>query len=144
MAIIKHYGEIEQGKLLVYNRQRLNSDIAQMKDCEVEITIKRKGRRSLQQNRYYWGCVIPEILNDLKRRGNDFDADTMHEYLKQQFNYDKVIIEETGQVLEMPKKTSELNTEEFTEYLFKITQWAAETLSLYIPEPNTQTALFQD
>jgi hypothetical protein len=142
MAVIKHYGEVKEGKLIPYNRKRLTSDLSQMKDCEVEITIKRKGKRSLQQNRYYFGCVLPEIQHELKRLGNDFDIDTIHEFLKQKFNSEKVVVEVTGELLEIGKSTTELNKEEFSEYIFQITKWASETLGLYIPEPSTQTILF--
>lgn len=144
MAIIKHYGEIKEGKLLPYNRKRLSNDLSNMKDCEVEITIKRKGKRSLQQNKYYWGCVLPEIQHELKRLGNDFDIETIHEFLKQKFNSEKVVVEATGELIEMGKKTSQLNKEEFGIYLDRIILWAAQTLEITIPEPNTQTALFQD
>lgn len=143
MAIVKHYGEVKEGKLLPYNRKRLNNDISLMKDCEVEITIKKKGKRSLQQNKYYWGCCLPEIQRELKRLGNDFDMETIHEFLKQKFNSEKVIVETTGELLEISISTTELNKEQFGIYLDSIIRWAAETLSLCIPEPETQTALFQ-
>jgi hypothetical protein len=144
MAIIKHYGEVKEGKLIPFNRKRLNNDISLMKDGEVEIVIKKKGKRSLQSNKYYWGCVLPEILHELKRLGNDFDADTIHEYLKQKFNSEKVVVEATGELIEIGKKTSELNQEEFGLYLDKVIMWAAQTLEITIPEPNSQALLFND
>jgi hypothetical protein len=40
--------------------------------------------------------------------------------------------------MKIPRKTSELATGEFMEYLEHVKQFAAETLDLYIPDPNEQ------
>jgi len=41
-------------------------------------------------------------------------------------------------VMKIPRKTSELATEEFMEYIEHVKQFAAETLDIYIPDPNEQ------
>lgn len=38
----------------------------------VEVTVKQKAKwRSSPQNRYYWGCLIPAVLDALVDAGND-------------------------------------------------------------------------
>jgi hypothetical protein len=43
---------------------------------------------------------------------------------------------ETGEVMKIPRKTSDLSTQEFIDYTEQVKQFAAEKLDLYIPDPN--------
>jgi hypothetical protein len=40
------------------------------------------------------------------------------------------------EVVKIPRKTSELTTTEFEEYVEMVKQFAAETLNVFIPDPN--------
>lgn len=138
------YGYVESGKLHLLNEARFKDDLRQFKDCDVQVTVKKKGRRSSQQNRFYWGVVVEEIRLNLLDRGNRFDADTVHEYLKQKFNYESIVITQTGEMLQVGQSTTELNKEEFGVYLDRIIEWAAQSLELTIPLPNTQLQMFSN
>jgi hypothetical protein len=131
------YGIIKDGKLTIANQRRFKADLEHFKNCAVEITIKKKNTRSSPQNRYYWGVVVKEIQVRLNELGNDFEPETVHEYLKDKFN--KVeIIGEGGEVLDyLGGSTTEMNKEQFAEYVDKIIEWAASFLSITIPLPNT-------
>jgi hypothetical protein len=142
MLKVEQYGFIKDGELKILNRKRFDSEIKAFPDCDVQITIKKKGKRSTQQNRYYWGVIVDEIRHELLRRGNRFDAETIHEFLKQKFNSVKVVVETTGELIEMGKSTTEMNKDEFTEYIERIREWAAQSLELNIPDAGTQTNLF--
>jgi hypothetical protein len=137
----------ENGKLHLASRERFAADIAQhLKNKDVVLTTKEMGKRTTKQNRYYFGVVVEMIRYRLKEtQGKDFSNETIHEWLKVKFNADPVVIEATGELLEIGGSTSELNKEEMTEYIERIKDWCALSLDLIIPEPNTQTELeFKD
>jgi hypothetical protein len=109
------------------------------KDLAVTIEVKVKKRvRSDVQNAYYWGVVVAMISERLRELGHDVDRDLTHEFLKGRFLYSELTDPNTGEVMRIPRKTSELATEEFIEYMEHIKQFAAETLDIYIPDPNEQ------
>lgn len=142
MTKFEGHGYIEDGKLHIINRKRMNEDLRTFKNCDVTIIIKKRGKRSLPQNAYYWGVVVKEIQLRMRELGNDVDCDTVHEFLKLKFNPERVVVPETAEVIEMGKTTTELNKDEFTEYIEQIKQWASVTLGIYIPDAGQQTEMF--
>jgi len=116
---------------------------AKYPDANFEVLYRKLPRRSGPQNRYYWGVVIPLVMDGMNELGNTFDKDSTHYFLKKRFN-PKEVIGVGGEVLDtIPGTTTELNTEEFSEeYIAKIKQFAAEYLSIYVPDPGQQTSFF--
>ena len=101
---------------------------------KVDITIrKHKEKRSNDQNRYYFGVVIP-ILADYF--GHD-SVESMHEDLKLEFNPVPSKIDTTKII---GGSTTKLSTEEFfskeDSYVNRICRWSAEKYGLYIPPPK--------
>ena len=140
---MKHNAVITpQGALRIYNRPLFEEDVRAMsreKDLAVTIEVKLKKRvRSDVQNAYYWGVVVAMISERFRELGHDVDRDLTHEFLKGRFLYSELTDPSTGEVMRIPKKTSDLATQEFIEYLEHIKQFAAETLDIYIPDPNEQ------
>lgn len=140
---MKHNGVITpQGALRIHNRPLFEEEVRAMsreKDLAVTIEVKvKKYRRSNEFNNYYWGVVVAMIVERLRELGHDVDRDLTHEFLKGRFLYSELTDPSTGEVMRIPKKTSELATGEFMEYLEHVKQFAAETLDLYIPDPNEQ------
>ena len=140
---MKHNAVITpQGALRIYNRPLFEEEVRAMsreKDLAVTIEVKvKKYRRSNEFNNYYWGVVVAMIVERLRELGHDIDRDLAHEFLKGRFLYSELTDPSTGEVMRIPKKTSELATGEFMEYLEHVKQFAAETLDLYIPDPNEQ------
>lgn len=140
---IEAYGFVdEDGSLKLSNKKRFKQDLLLFKNKDVEVTIKKRGKRSLQQNKYYFGIVVYEIRRRLYELGNEFDGETVHEFLKQKFNKEKVEIKTTGELLEVGQTTTQMNKDQFSEYIERIRRWASETLEIDIPDANTQTELF--
>jgi hypothetical protein len=140
---MKHNGVITpQGALRIYNRPLFEEEVRAMsrdKDLAVTVEVKvKKYRRSNEFNNYYWAIVVNMISERLRELGHDIDKDLTHEFLKGRFLYSELTDPGTGEVMRIPKKTSELATGEFMEYLEHVKQFAAETLDLYIPDPNEQ------
>jgi len=97
------------------------------KKVQVEIR-KAKRRRSIPQNNYYWGVVLQLLGADL-----GYSSEEAHEAMVRMF------LEVPNDDLEIPstfRKTSDLSTVEFEEYLEKIRRWAAEFRGLFIPDPQ--------
>lgn len=77
-------------------------------------------QRSNNQNRFYWGVVLPILLTEIREQGNDFDTDTLHNELKNRFGFKKEIHNKDAEVIEIIRSTSDF--------------WSCD-----IPDPNEQT-----
>ena len=112
-------------------------------DGNYELKIVKRNRRSLLQNSYYWAAVVPLVHEGLRDMGNDVSLQETHDFLKARFNYKEIVNQVTGEVLNVPLSTTELNKEQFGIYIERITQFAAEYLNVTIPAPNSQMALYE-
>jgi len=61
--------------------------------------------------------------------------------MKYQFLKMETANEKTGEVITSIRATSSLTTSEMMDFIADIQQWSAETLELYIPDPNEQIEL---
>jgi len=141
---MKHRGTIKpDGSLVVKARSLFDEGLrlmAREKDLAVIIEVKpEKKYRSVFQNSYYWGIVITSIATRLRELGHDVDKDLTHEFLKGKFLYTEMITD--TEVVKIPRKTSELTTTEFEEYVEMVKQFSAETLNIFIPDPNDDEVL---
>jgi hypothetical protein len=141
MTKTEQYGYIQDGKLHIMNKKRLADDLRQFKPCDVVVVIKKRGKRSILQNAYYWGVVVKEIQLRFRELGHDVETDDVHEFLKQKFHSEKIVTPQ-AEVIEVPKSTTEMNKGEFSEYVERIKEWASCTLEIYIPDAGQQTEMF--
>lgn len=99
------------------------------RDQIVEIFVRKVTRiRSLPQNRYYWGVMIPYIMEYI---GEDWDKDQVHFALKEKFLSKRD--PDTG--LAVVTSTTELTIEQFRTYIDMITRYFAQ-LGCRIPSPD--------
>lgn len=106
---------------------------------EIEITVQRKRRRrGLAQNNYYWGVIVPIVTVALIDAGYKVGKEATHEFLKATFNRREIINESTGEILSTVGSTTDMTTVEMMQYFSEITVWAAEFLGVEIPEPGEQ------
>jgi hypothetical protein len=143
MIKTEHFGYGKNGQLTAVNKNRLAEDLRQFPDCDITLTIKRRGKRSIPQNSYYHAVIVREVRVALNERGNRMDDELTHEFLKLHFNK-QYIRDESGEIIgEFGGSTTELSKDEFIIYIDTIKEWASEKLGIYIPEANTQTELFK-
>ncbi len=90
--------------------------------------VEKKKKRSLNQNRYYWGVVVLIFAFEIGE-----EKDDMHEILKYKFHSEEKLID--NEIIKVPKSTHDMTTAEFEIYLKKIRKWAVD-LNIIIPEPN--------
>ena len=111
------------------------------KECLITIE-KLSKKRSNNQNRYYHGVVIPIVKNCLKEAGYTMNNDEVHELLKLKFLREVLFINEnTGDVTERVKSTTELSTSAFMDYVSEIRMFTLEYFNTDIPEPNEEMML---
>lgn len=110
-----------------------------------QITItKYKKKRSLSQNAYYHGAIIPAVkqgLIDMGFEAHLLNNEAVHELLKGKF-LKKDIANDEGQFIAITQSTTELSTTDFITYIEEIQKWASEFLNIYIADPGEQTTIF--
>lgn len=104
-----------------------------------KITIEeRKNKRSLSQNAFYWGVMIPLIVSMFNEYGNNVNSEGVHEFLKSEVGkLESIIVMPNGEVKCIRGSSAALKTAGFEEYLTKIRAWAAE-FGLILPMPNEE------
>lgn len=125
------------------NRIQILETIKSFEGKDVLITFEKpKKKRSNNQNSYYWGIVIVIIKFALKNTGNNFNDNDVHDLLRLKFLKETISInDETGEVIERVRSTTELTTSQFMDYISEIQQFAAEYFDVIIPDPNTEITL---
>jgi len=128
---------IENG-LFRRNRNTVLEAIKSFNGKEVVVTFEKpKNKRSNQQNNYYWGVLVPLTQKAvLDTWGEVWSIDKTHEYLKENFCYYEKVNEETGQVIKVPKSTTENTTTEMEIYHLEIRKHLLEWFGVDAPEPN--------
>ncbi len=139
--ILNYTGRVTGGQLKIVHRAKFDAELLHLEGDEVEIEVKKKKRRSGQLNRYYWGVVVALIQEGMIDQGNDVSRNDVHYYLKYRFNYKELVNKNGGEVIQIPDTTTELTNTQFMEYMEKCKQFAAEFLSVVIPEPMEQLTL---
>ena len=135
-------GHIESnGEIKIHNRHALTEWGMQNTGQNILIKFERRGsKRSLPQNRYYHAIVVQSVMLGLRDIGYSLSHDETHFFLKQKFNPVN-IPNKQGEAIELPGTTTQLNKTEFSEYIERIAQWAAEYLSVVIPPANSELTI---
>lgn len=132
----------EDGQITIHHRLALEEWARQNPGRNILVKFERRGaKRSLPQNRYYHGIVVQSVMLGLREIGYSMSHDETHYFLKQKFNPVQVP-NKHGEAIELPGTTTELNKVEFSEYIERIAQWAAEYLSISIPAANADLKMF--
>ena len=121
-------GKIENGKLKLDDIVGFKKYLLGLEDKKVQVIVRKfKTSRSLKQNSYYWGVIVP-IIADWVGEG---DRESIHEALKEKF-----LKVRTSKGLKIVQSTTKLTTTEFEIYLEKVKRWASMECNLVIPDPN--------
>ncbi len=127
------HGEVKGGRIKFDNRPVLDRLLATLEGKRIVVSVKEdRKRRSLRQNAFWWGVVIPEIADEIGYDRHEHEA----------LHYELVKVwagshrnEKTG--LDLPnKRSSELSTEEFSDLLEWAVRFAAEKLGMFILMPS--------
>lgn len=108
--------------------------------------IKDARTRSLPQNAYYWGVIVPLVRQGLYDAGYDEVKTNMdaHEVIKHLHLRKRVVSKQTGDVIDIAGSTAGLSVIEFNTLIEDVCRWSAEFLGVVIPSPNQQMKDFED
>jgi len=96
------------------------------------VTISDRTRRTDRQNNLWWKYM--SILSE----HTEFTKEEIHEICKFMFLKKELVNEKTDEVYSYIGSTAKLTKEEFSELIEKLLQWAAQTLSVILPNPGEQ------
>jgi hypothetical protein len=144
---MKHLAYIDgDGKVQCESLQKEIHLMKQKGVKQLVFTVEEfRQKRSSPQNRYYHGVVVELIYRGMQDAGIDrlydhgpmLTKDRTHDYLKDMF------LKAPGPFGEITRSTTELNTQEFGEYIERCVQFAAEYLNVVIPPPGEQMSLIE-
>lgn len=144
MNYLRYIGSVVDGQLKIVNRAQFDADLSGFEGSRVIITLRKyRKTRSNKQNAYYFGCVIPYVIDGIAAIGTPrslLSAENVHEMLKAKF-LGEDIANEDGEFIRINRSTADLTTTEFMEYIADIQQFAAEFLHVTIPDPGEQADL---
>lgn len=102
-----------------------------------QVTIYPVGDlRSSEQNRYLWGVVYPFLLDGLREIGYPYTSiREVHDFCKRTFA-DRHVNYHSGEIIDIPESTKEMDRKTFATYLQVIREWALEYLGIDIPDPQ--------
>ena len=124
-------GRIEGGRLKLEGREVFAQTIARFDDGPVtlRVTVGKK-TRSLQQNAYWWGVVIPLFMETC-----GYEKQEMHDALALHLLPVEIVDIKTGEVRVVPGHTSKLTVQEFNDLIERVQRLGAE-MQIYVPDPN--------
>lgn len=140
---LTYTGKVEGGKIQL-PRDRFRSEVTKaFEGRRIEVIVRRKKRRrSLAQNAYYWGLVLNILAAQFRiwDAETEISTDTVHEWCKERFlpvvmAGEEVTLTHPGGKEKVKPTTTRLTTTQFMDYIALIQKWAAE-YGLYIPDPN--------
>lgn len=129
--------QVKAGRLFIRNRRQFDLQVRGFDErWMLEVCIRRlRATRSQRQNAYWWGVCLALVSEH-----TGYSPEEMHEIAKQMFLPKTLALSNhNGEVVGefvMGGSTRTLNTKEFGEFMDRFKQWAAQTLDVYIPDPN--------
>ena len=115
------------------DKKLLITHLKSLGDNYVVEVKQNKNTRSMNQNKYYWKCIVQELAKEL-----GYTVDEMHDALKIKFSSEWSQIEYKDKLIPLHsvKSTTVMNTAEFEQYCESIRIWAITDLSIRLKAPN--------
>ncbi len=128
--------------------ERFKTEVAAMfQGKEFTLTVKPEMRtKTNKQLRYYFGVVLPYILQGFQDVGNNI-PDTkegiqlVHTLMKRRFLEPVCIADANGEIHEVEPSLEDAAKEVVCEYIDRCIDFAEEFLNVHIPAPNEQSKM---
>jgi hypothetical protein len=118
-------GKVEKGKIRLDSPGSFQAALARLEGKQIALRVtKHHHSRSLSQNAYYWGVVIPLLAESC-----GYEDEEMHDALKWKF------LQRRDGPMATVRSTAGLTTVEFSEYTEQCRRLAAE-MGVVIPDPG--------
>ena len=119
---------IENRQIILENPSEFWKFAKKFEGKKIQLVLRKyTTSRSLKQNAYYFGVVVPIIAD---WAGED-DRESIHQALKEKF-----LKVRNSKGLKIVQSTTKLTTTEFEIYLERVKRWASMDCGLIIPEPS--------
>lgn len=128
----------------ITNRAAIAKFFKGLKDGKYILSAKLINKRSISQNRYYFGVCVAMIKDRLIELGNDVTSEDVHAFLKDRFNSKELFTKDGTVIGTVGASTAGLNKGEFELYLDKVKQFGSDPLSIFIPDPSAPMPMFNN
>ena len=137
MKSIAVISKVSSGRF-VRNHGMIANAVKHFEGKEIEIVVKRRKKlRSNPQNSYYFGVIIPLTINAVSDEwGEIWDAHKTHDFYKTMFLYEEVSHYDTGEIIKIPKSSTDNSTIQQEQYHLKCIEFLKEWFNVYVPLPN--------
>jgi len=133
---MRFYSIVNDGKIATNIAQGIRNRLIEMEGQKVVIEIKKGGRRSTNQNAFYWGVVIPCVQDLFLSGGATVTPEEVHCYLKEHvLGMVKMMVLPDGTRHSIVETSINLTTVKWEENIEKVRAWAAQW-NMQIPFPN--------
>ncbi len=124
-------GTLANGKIILDDKESLNSELNMLNEGTIEVTIQNwYQKRTNPQNKLMW-LWFAIIGNHIGHSPEQVKGILQYKFLRME-----EVIENTGEIVERIKGTSELNTLEMKTFLDEVYLWSNEYLSCSLPNPT--------
>lgn len=138
---IEYYGKVEDGKLPASFWKDFQNGLNTLNGKYIVVGLEqRKKKRSLEQNAYFHGVMVPCVREMLYSAGftcltNEQAKSTIKTlFLEWEEELNGIVVKHT-------KDTRELTTSEFSDLIASVQVWAIETFDYVIPSPGEQLTI---
>lgn len=140
METIELRATVKNGNLEIYNKKYITHLLDKLEGKPLALVIGLNSpKRSVQQNRWYWGVAIPCVLENLKEMtGTVYEKEEINDYNISQILRPSLTTKDVlGQsiISYKSKRTSEMNVKEFNSFKEELQAHWAER-GVVIPDPN--------
>lgn len=142
---LRYVATITDGKPIIHGRKQFDNDLKSFEGERILIKVSKYHKdKSQNQRGYYFGVVVPEILQGLVDAGYkrfQLSNDIVHRMLSDKFLTREIANEDTGEYLTVKPSTEDLNMPEYADYITECIDYAAEWLGILITAPKKQGIL---
>ena len=78
----RFYGTVSDGRLVLDARQAFIEAVRTLEGRQVVLELRQSRKRSNQQNRYYWGAVLPIVQYGMQQVGVTMSIEQVHGLMK--------------------------------------------------------------
>lgn len=143
MSRLTVFGHLQNGRVVL--PVKLHKMIQDLGLQRFKMVISEdKPKRSTNQNAYWWGIVVPHVLEGIRDSGHGFlspdckeHCELIHQLICDKFLPDQpTIVLKDGFEFAGTGRTSQLNTGEMTTLIERVREWSLEIFGIYIPIPD--------
>lgn len=134
--MLEYFPKIENGKISSGFIKDLERDFAFLEGKHLRVQVeKARSKRSLAQNRMYWGWI--KLLSD----HTGIEKNELHDLVKYKFLKEEKVDQTTGEIYFSIKSTTTLNKTQFSDFARDIDIWTKEFFSVTLPMPDGEWEL---